>query len=41
MSQAWNAVKRSVAKSFAVEVEKLWGAESATTFLNAKKSLGR
>ncbi len=39
MSQAQVAAKRSVAKSFAFEVEKLYGAESAATFLNGKTKL--
>ncbi len=39
MSQAWSRIERSVAKSFAFEVEKLRGAESAATFLNAKTQL--
>jgi len=39
MSQAQIAAKRSVAKSFASEVEKLRGAESAANFLNGKAKL--
>jgi hypothetical protein len=39
MSQAQIAAKRSVAKSSPFEVEKLCGAESAATFLNAKTKL--
>ena len=39
MSQAQIAAKRSVAKSFAFEVEKLRGAESAANFLNGKTKL--
>ena len=39
MSQAQIAAKSSIAKSFAFEVEKLYGAESAATFLNAKTKL--
>ena len=39
MSQAHIAAKRSVAKSFAFEVEKLCGAESAANFLNVKTKL--
>ena len=36
MSQVQIAAKRSVVKRLAFEVEKLCGAESAITFLNAK-----
>ena len=39
MSQARIAAKRSVAQSFAFDVEKLCGAESAATFLNGKTKL--
>ena len=39
MSQAQIAAKRSVAKSFAFEVEKLCGAESGANFLNSKTKL--
>ena len=39
MSQAQVAAKRSVAKSFAFEVEKLYGAESGANFLNSKTKL--
>ena len=39
MSQAQIAAKRSVAKSFAFEVEKVRGAESAANFLNVKTKL--
>jgi hypothetical protein len=39
MSQARITAKRSVAKSFASEVEKFRGAESAANFLNAKTKL--
>jgi len=39
MSQAQVAAKRSVAKNFAFEVEKLRGAESAANFLNGKTKL--
>jgi len=37
--QAQIAAKRSVAKSFEFEVEKLCGADTATTFLNGKTKL--
>jgi hypothetical protein len=39
MSQAQIAAKRSVAKNFAFEVEKLCGGESAANFLNGKTKL--
>ena len=39
MSQAQIAENRSVAKSFAFEVEKLRGAESVANFLNCKTKL--
>ncbi len=39
MRQAQIAAKRPVAKSFAFEVEKLCGAESAANFLNGKTKL--
>ena len=39
MSQAWTPAKRSVAKRFAVEVEKLCGADTATSFADAKTKL--
>jgi hypothetical protein len=39
MSQAQIAAKRSVAKSFAFEVEKLGGADTATSFSDAKTKL--
>ena len=39
MSQAQIAAKRSVAKNFASEVEKLRGADSAANFLNGKTKL--
>jgi hypothetical protein len=39
MSQGQTAAKRSVARSFAFEVEKLCGAESVTNFLNGKTKL--
>jgi hypothetical protein len=39
MSQAQIVAKRSVAKSFAFEVEKLRGAEPAANFLNGKTKL--
>ena len=39
MSQAQIAAKRSVAKNFAFEVEKLRGTESAANFLNGKTKL--
>lgn len=39
MSQAQMAVKRSVAKSFAFEVENFCGADSAISFFDAKTKL--
>ena len=39
MSQAQIAAKRSVAKNFAFEVEKLCGAESTANFVNGKTKL--